>query len=307
MRVTILGSGSAVPDPVRGNPSAAVVAGGETLLFDCGERTTVNLVRAGINPMDVGHVFFTHLHWDHIADFNYLLMTVWNCGRTTPLHVWGPPGTREMTQGFLTAHAVDVAFVPAFIDRQPEGSMVGLPPREPVLVFHDVQEGVLLEAGEVTVRAAPVEHLRLLGFADADWAFRVDAEGGSVAISGDTVPCEAMVELARDVDVLIHEATFLEEVIDERAQGWTGHSGPRGAGRIARQAGAAKLVLTHLGPYDSADAAIEMAKLYYGPRRGPEIWSKILRDAASEYDGPIVLAEDAMQIALPAAAGSAPG
>jgi ribonuclease Z len=108
-----------------------------------------------------------------------------------------------------------------------------------------------------------------------------------------------MVELARDVDVLIHEATFLEEIIEERAPAWTGHTGPRGAGRIAREAGARKLVLTHLGPYDSFDAAIEMAKLYYGPRRGPEIWSKILRDATSEYDGPVVLAEDAMEVHLP--------
>ena len=63
-------------------------------------------------------------------------------------------------------------------------------------------------------------------------------------------------------------------------------------------AGAKQLVLTHLGPYDSDDKAIEMAELYYGRRRGPAIWSKILHDAASEYDGPIVIAEDAMRLCV---------
>jgi ribonuclease BN (tRNA processing enzyme) len=144
MRLAILGSGSAVPDPVRGNPSAAVVAGEEILLFDCGERTTVNLVRAGINPVDVRHVFFTHLHWDHIADFNYLLMTVWNCGRREPLHVWGPPGTREMTEAFLAAHRVDVEFVRVFVEQLP-AHIMERPAPAPVLEFHGLHDGVILD------------------------------------------------------------------------------------------------------------------------------------------------------------------
>ena len=78
MNVVLLGSGSAVPDPVRGNPSQAVVIDGEVLVVDCGERATVNLVRAGINPLDVNYLFITHLHWDHMVDYNYLLFTTWN-------------------------------------------------------------------------------------------------------------------------------------------------------------------------------------------------------------------------------------
>jgi ribonuclease Z len=297
MRVVIVGSGSAVPDPIRGNPSIAVVVDGEVLLFDCGERATVNLVRAGINPIDVDRVFFTHLHWDHIADFNYLLMTVWNCGKDDTLHVYGPLGTREMTAGFLAAHHVDVEFVRVFVASLP-AHITERPKPEPALEHHDLQVGVVHETDTYRVTAAEVEHLNLLGFEHADWAYRVDSEYGSVAISGDTVPCSAMVELARDVDILVHEATFLDEIIEARAPAWTGHTGPRGAGRIAQQAGAKKLVLTHLGPYDSYDAVIAMSELYYGPRRGPQIWSEILRAATAEYDGPVVLAEDAMILAL---------
>jgi ribonuclease Z len=151
----------------------------------------------------------------------------------------------------------------------------------------------VLETPSFTVSVREVEHInRLLDH--RCFAFRVDSAHGSVAISGDTEPCDAMIELARDVDVLIHECTFLEEVMAQREM--HGHSGPRGAGRVAREARARKLVLTHLGPYDSLQPAVDMASMYYGPRRGPEIWSTILRDAASEFDGPVVLAHDAMRI-----------
>jgi ribonuclease Z len=288
MEVILVGSGSAVPDPVRGNPSIAVVVDGEPLLFDCGERATVNLVRAGVNPLDVEHVFFTHLHWDHIADFNYFLMTVWNCGKSS-LRVFGPVGTQEMVDGFMAAHHFDIRFVEAFAEVIPNATLssrldVRVSPLEP---------GVVHETPSYRITATEVEHLRSLGFEHSDWAFRIDTEHGSVAYSGDTEPCDQMVELARDVDVLVHEAAFLDEVIEER--GMRGHSGPRGAGRIAQLAGAKKLVLTHLGPYDSDAKAVEMAELYYGRRRGPTIWRKMLQDAASEYDGPIVIAEDAMR------------
>ena len=143
-----------------------------------------------------------------------------------------------------------------------------------------------------------VAHWMSVGDLQVDWAFRIDTEHGSVAYSGGTEPCNQMVELARDVDVLVHEAAFLDEVIEER--GMRGHSGPRGAGRIAQLAGAKKLVLTHLGPYDSDAKAVEMAELYYGRRRGPGIWRKLLQDAATEYNGPIVIGEDAMRFRVSA-------
>ena len=107
MKVIIVGSGSATPDPERGNPSQAVIVDDEILLFDCGERTSVNLVKAGINPIDVDYLFFTHLHIDHTADYKYFIYTTWNCGRKKLLKVYGPgsteviTGTKEMTEIIL--------------------------------------------------------------------------------------------------------------------------------------------------------------------------------------------------------------
>lgn len=214
MQVIVVGSGSAVPDPVRGNPSQAVVIDGEVLLFDCGERATVNLVRSGINPIEVDHLFFTHLHWDHIVDYNYFLMTTWNCGKENRLNVYGPPGTEEMTRAMLEAHRVDVEFVRVFVESLPE-HITERPKPQPDMQVHPLHEGVVLERDSYRVSAGEVQHLNLLGFEHSSWGFRVDSDYGSVALSGDTVPCDAMVDLARAKETGPHSSGTLRQ----RSQG----------------------------------------------------------------------------------------
>jgi ribonuclease Z len=196
-----------------------------------------------------------------------------------------------MTQSILEAHSLDVEFVKRFLASLPK-HITNRPVPEPPLKVQDIREGIVLETDKYRVTAREVAHLNLLDFKHSSYGYRVDSDYGSVALSGDTEPCDSMIELAKGVDLLIHECTFLEDIIQQREM--RGHSGPRGAGKVARKAGAKKLVLTHLGPYDSVPAAVEMAYMYYGPRRGPEVWSQILREAAKEFDGPIILGEDAL-------------
>jgi ribonuclease BN (tRNA processing enzyme) len=76
------------------------------------------------------------------------------------------------------------------------------------------------------------------------------------------------------------------------------HSGPAGAGRVAQAAGVRTLVLTHLGPYTSAQPAVDMASMYYGPRRDPGIWDRIVADARREFSGEVILGRDALVIAV---------
>jgi ribonuclease Z len=296
MKVKILGSGSALPDPVRGNPSQAVLVDDEVLLFDCGERTTVNLVSAGVNPMDIDHLFLTHLHWDHIVDLNYLLMTVWYCGRSEALNVYGPPGTRDMTEAMLEAHAMDLRSRKALNDSLVNPQVGECFQPGPVLNVKGLESGVVLDTENYTVKAGLVRHIDLLGFHRSSWGFRVESEYGTVALSGDTEPCQEIVDLAQGADLLIYECTFLDDTLASREM--RGHSGPSGAGRVAHAAGVKRLVLNHLGPFDSSPAAVEMASMYYGKRRGPEVWSEIIRETARFYDGPIVLGEDTMEIAV---------
>jgi ribonuclease Z len=290
MTLAILGSGSAVPDPERGNPSQAVVVDETTLLFDCGERTTVNLVRAGINPLDVDALFFTHLHWDHISDFGYFALSSWNCGRRQPLPVLGPPGTAAMVEACLFGvHRADVEFLRAYVRALPE-HVTERPSPEPPFEVEELDVGSTWEREGIRVLAGCVEHHQRLGMSSV--GYRVESRHGVVALSGDTAPCKGVVELARGADVLVHEAAFLDEIIEERGM-WS-HSGPAGAGRVAAAAGVGTLVLTHLGPYTSPAPSVAMASMYYGGARSPEIWDEIVARARAEFAGEVILGRDAL-------------
>ena len=295
MKAVLLGSGSAIPDPDRGNPSQAVVVDDQVLLFDCGERTTVNMIKAGINPNDVEHLFFTHLHWDHIVDYGYLVISTWNCGRNKILNVYGPEGTKSMSDSTIFGtHKVDVEFVDRFLKTLPDSVTWRPTAKVPVDVKEIEKDGIVMSSDKFTVTAGTVEHINSMGF--PCFGFRVDSKYGSVAISGDTQPCKGMVELAKNVDVLIHECAFLDEIIDKRKM--RGHSGPSGLGKVAQEAGAKKVVVTHLGPYTGYPKAIEMGSMYYGSGWGPEIWSKIVSDIRKYYAGPIVMGQDALTIEI---------
>jgi ribonuclease Z len=295
MKAILLGSGSALLDPDRGNPSQAVVVGNEVLLFDCGERTTVNLVKAGVNPLKVGYLFFTHLHWDHIVDYGYLVMTSWNVGRKDTLKVFGPPGTKSMSDSTIFGtHATDILHMKIYLEQYLPPQVTNRPQPEVPISVSDIGEGEVLKTPNFKVISRSVEHYNKWGIPCL--GYRVESSEGVVAISGDTSPCPQMIDLAKNADVLIHECAFLDEIIQQR--GMKSHSGPSGAGKVAQEAGAKKLILTHLGPYTSCPAAVEMASMYYGSNWGPEVWSKIVREVAKYYDGPIVLGQDAMTIEI---------
>jgi ribonuclease Z len=290
LRLALLGTGSAVPDPVRGNPSQAVLVDGEILLFDCGERTTVNLVRAGINPMDVDRLFFTHLHWDHVTDFGYFMLTTWNCGRRRELPIVGPAGTRAMVEASVYGvHATDVAYVREYVRALPP-QVEDRPPEEPSFSVEEIDVGWTLETPRYRVRTGAVEHHQRVGTPSV--AYRVDCAHGSIALTGDTGASAHVVELARGADVLVHDCAFTEEIIE--ARGMWSHSSPTIAGRHAREAGVGTLVLTHLGPYTSPAPSVAMASIYYGGPYDESIWDTLVERARAEFDGEVILGRDAL-------------
>jgi ribonuclease Z len=290
MTLAILGSGSAVPDPVRGNPSQAVTIDQTTLLFDCGERTTVNLVSAGINPLDVDALFFTHLHWDHISDFGFFAISSWNCGRRRELPIFGPPGTAAMVEASLYGvHRCDVEYLQRYVRALPD-HITDRPSVDPPFRVHEMDVGWRWERDGFQVIAGAVEHHQRLGVPSI--GYRIESKHGVVALSGDTAPCEEVVELARDADILVHDCAFLDEIIEAREM-WS-HSGPTGAGKVAAAANVKTLVLTHLGPYTSPEPSISMASMYYGEGWGPEIWEQIVRKAEAQFGGEVILGRDAL-------------
>jgi ribonuclease Z len=194
IRVILLGTqGGPNFNAQRLGISTLVLAGSERLLFDAGRGTTTGMARVGINPADVTKVFLTHLHSDHVISLPELLLFPWAQGRSSPLYVWGPTGTRSMMQKFQEALAFDI-----HVRRDVDEMM----PAEGVrVVSTDIAEGVVYASGGVTVTAFMVDH----GPVQPAYGYRVDYRGHSVVLSGDTKPSDNLVKFAAGADLLIHE------------------------------------------------------------------------------------------------------
>jgi ribonuclease Z len=171
-----------------------VVAGSERLLFDVGRNATGGMLRLGIKPAELTHVFLTHLHSDHIVSLPELMLFGWTQGRRTPLEVWGPDGTRSMMQKLEEAFAFDIHVRRDVDEKTPaEGIRV---------IAIDIREGVVYESHGVKVTAFLVDHAPV----KPAFGYRVDFQGHSVTLSGDTKPSENLVKFAAGTDLLIHEA-----------------------------------------------------------------------------------------------------
>ena len=311
MYLVITGSGSALPDPLRGGASCAVVIDGVVLQFDCGRRVLENLMLVGVNPMKIDHLFFTHLHFDHISDYDYFAITNWIAGRQAPVNVYGPPGTERMSTGAIRRmNEMNYEFVHDILENWPP-TMANRPVREPPFSVRDIGPGVVLETDRFRVTSMETTHLP--DPAMTSLGYRVESDYGSVAMSGDTAISDGMRTLAKDVDILVHECVkpdpgmtpggkfSLEDfhdssLMEKRPQ--TGHTSPTQLGILANEVNAGRLVAYHLAPYTSVPAAIEMSEMYLGPGPGPEIWSEFVAAMKKSYHGPVVLAEDRMIFSL---------
>jgi ribonuclease Z len=265
LKVTLLGTG--VGPPVRLDQfgaSTLVEAGGKRLLFDCGRGATIRLVQAGIPIGSITRVFLTHLHSDHIIQLPDLLLTGWvgPPGRTSPLEVWGPDGTRDMMSALETAFAVDI-HMRRDVDEKLSAEGIRVQ-------SHDIKEGVVLDEDGVKVTAFLVDH----GPVVPAFGYRVDYRGHSVALSGDTRLSENLIQHAAGVDVLIHEAI---DAVTARARSTNlalteaviaHHATPEQAGQVFAR------VKPRLAVYSHAPATPtvmdQTRKTYAGPLEGAE-------------------------------------
>lgn len=297
MKVTFLGTGAALADPDRCQSSILVTLdNGRHYLFDCGEGATRQMVRANINPADVGWVFLSHLHYDHICGLAFFVMSSWIFNRTGSPQVFGPKGTRHYVEHLFENGAFHVDFLAR--------SQYPLRKRNLEAMRPDVTEvkpGLVYEDAHIRVTADWVEHIPR-EICEC-FGVRVEAEGKILAFSGDTAPCESMVRLARDADLLIHECTFPEAFIEHRrksAVGTFSHTSPAELGKLATKAGAKNLVATHFGHFDSLSPVIKRAAGAHLPVElmGPDQLDVVAADIRKHYSGPLRLAHDLMRIDL---------
>lgn len=261
--VVFLGTGMPAPNPARQGPSLAIVANGKAYIVDAGTGVVRQAAAAfergipALQPSRLDIAFLTHLHSDHTLGLPDLILTPWVMGRSVPLTLYGPVGTRVMADDLERAYAED-------IDVRVHG-LEHLPATGHEVVVHEIEPGVVYRDANVKVTAFAVKH----GSWKEALGYRFDADGKSIVISGDTRPVESVVAACHGCDVLIHEVySGTPESVEGRAYFSSFHTSAAQLGEIAAKAKPKKLVITHyvpIGETSQAQMVEEIHKKFHGP------------------------------------------
>lgn len=248
MRLTLLGTGGPIPDVERAGPSVMVEAGSTNLLFDAGRGVVTQLLRAGFDLAGISDLFITHHHYDHISDIGDLAISSWLAGRAGPLHIYGPPGTRDIVDAiFATVYGADIAF-----RDQGEPHFGGWRPT----TGRDLDAGQPVEGPRWITTPGEVCHepglpVPSLAGRWRCYGYRVESEGKSIVVSGDTIACEQLRRLAADADVLVMCAFFADSELTTTHRKRVAQrtlATPSTAGALAQEARVGTLILTHIRP-----------------------------------------------------------
>ncbi|MBN1352123.1 MBL fold metallo-hydrolase [candidate division KSB1 bacterium] len=234
MKLILLGSGAVRPDLDHWGPAQVVQVGGENLLFDCGRGATMRLVQAGIPIQQLKRLFFTHHHFDHNCDFAYLFLSSWVLGRDVPMEIVGPRGTQAFCDALLkSAYRDDIdtrRFHPMYSAHGCKYNVRDVLEDELTLEY----EGFRIRMVHVLHKSHILDNL----------AYRIEADGKSIVIVGDTTMCQSLMNLAEGADLMVHECTFPTARI--RSAKWESfHTAPRDLGKWAKARGVKVLVLKH--------------------------------------------------------------
>jgi ribonuclease BN (tRNA processing enzyme) len=274
---TFLGTGAPPVSLRRAGPAHLVQAGNMTVLIDCGAGVAHQLAAAGLKAAAIDVLIVTHLHSDHIVDFYQLVITSWHAGRTRPWRVLAPAPALAAMRGQYEAFSAERALRIAYEQRP---SSAGLE-----VTFEVLREGPISGLDGLAITAFQVDHRPV----EPAFGLSCAAGGCRIVFSGDTRPCDGLTKAAKDADLLVCEIFVEAEmpvVPQVRSQAtidaMTGyHITPVHAARIALEAGVKALALTHVVP-----PGADTAGLFHAVR-------------AAGYDGPLIVGEDLMTLALP--------
>ncbi len=278
-RLVLLGTGGG-PRPRTASSASAqvIVSNGTAYVIDCGDGVARQMAFAGVSLASLRHVFITHQHSDHTADYGNLIWLAWTAGLSTRVDTWGPPPLRNMTKLFFELNQYDI---------KTRIANEGRVPLVPLVRVHELREGgAVIADGNVKVTAALADHPPVV----PAFAYRFDASDRSIVVSGDTAPSQNLVKLAAGADVLVHSVMY-PPAIDRlaarvpnaaalKASILAHQTSAEDAGRIAAEAGVKTLVLSHFVPPD--DPAVTDA-----------MW---LEAARRHFRGTVIVGKDLLEI-----------
>jgi ribonuclease Z len=260
--VLFLGTAGSSPSPRRGLPATLVRRGGDRLLFDCGEGTQRQLMRS-VGLIELEELFITHFHADHVLGLPGMLKTFALRQRERELRVYGPRGLRrvysllEPVIGRLT-FAVDLVELEPNDELDRDGYRIAAfdvdhgGPGLGYALVEDPRPGQFDPETARSLGVAPGPDFGRLQSGEEVSGVRPEQvmgetrRGRKVVLTGDTAPCDMTRLVAWEADLLVHEATFMDEDAERAAE--TRHTTAAQAGRLAADAGVHMLALTHISP-----------------------------------------------------------
>lgn len=251
MKITLLGTGSPIPDPNRGGPSSLVVSDNTTVLVDAGRACVQRLVGAGVFPAFLNAVVLTHLHSDHISDLNDVITTHWvMSGPNAALPIYGPPGTERMVAATLEMLRHDVQYRIAHHDD------LNHAPNVPVT---EVAPGDTFQVGTLHFVVGATDHRPV----EPSVGFRITDGTHTVVMAGDGVPASTLDELLVGADAYVQTVVrddLVQAIPNARLQDILDyHSSVIQAAQTAQRAGVSHLVLTHYVPAPFPGTEMEWA------------------------------------------------
>ena len=260
----------------RASSGYLVEAGTDKILFDCGGGVVDRLLQAGHQPADVTHLFFSHLHSDHMMDYARLVHSAWDEG-AAPLQVWGPPPIARISEGYFGEHGVmahDLHARTSFLPSQEVWKARGgtLPRRWPTPEIAEVMPGFSVDGAGWSVTSREVPHMQP---ALDCMALRIEVGGAVFAYSGDAGLTADAQAFYTGADLLIHWCYRLdgEEMHPELMRL---SPTPSEIGAMAAHAGVKRLCLTHFRKHMD----------------GPGLNEAALEAAQAAFGGPVQIAED---------------
>jgi ribonuclease Z len=272
-RVTLLGSGAPNPSLDRFGPSTLIEAGDQKLLIDVGRGATTRLYQLHVPLSKIDVVFFTHYHSDHTIGMPDLLLTGWlvPAFRTQPMHVIGPIGAKALMDGLASAYVGEIK------GREQEQHLPPLGVAANVEEF--VQDGIVYQHGGVRVTAFAVEH----GIKPAV-GYRIDYEGRSMILSGNTNFNENVIKNGAGADLVIHEVVVISPELLKLPAFQTVlsiHTTPRQAGTVFARIHPKFAVYAHIARLGT-------------PAAPPAGIADIVNETRQTYEGPLAVGEDLM-------------
>ena len=264
-KLILLGTGTPFADPTKSGPSLAIVVNNTSYIVDCGPgvvRRAAEASKLGFPSLEAAQLktlFITHLHSDHTIGLADIILTPAVLDRNAPIRIYGPVGSKKMTDDLMSAYKEDIAIR---INGLEKGDAIAYQ-----VYTNEIKEGQIYKDSNLTVTAFNVQH----GQWDNAFGFVFQTKDKKIVISGDCTYSENLIKYAKDCDILVHEV-YSDAGLKKRTQRWqdyhsTFHTSTYQLADIANKVKPKLLILNHQLTFGTSLQSLldELKSKYAGP------------------------------------------